>query len=314
MNPILLFLGLLACAATGSPATSDQLRQWILANRNSIPAGAEQAIAAANTDGDLASTILRIFGLGKQVSPEPVEKPTGSNGIKIGERDVCPFDADPLILAGEYKSCNPSSIGDCPVGFLCDQSFALGRSICCQDLRNRPNGVQTTMQTPFNWNNLGRTTAPGFRRWTPLTQQPRRGNPWYIKDRTSATPWNSIYNRVTPVEPVDSTEMPTSTPTTSTSTTTELPSTTASGIVNPWARLWSTTTTAPGVGGILPPGQQLPVNVTVLQAGSVRALSEELYESIASITLVTDGEVRILVDTGASSETERLLQTREEEY
>lgn len=70
------------------PATSEELKQWILANRNSMPAGAEQAIAAANTDGDLASTILRIFGLGKQSPPpEPVEKPSGSSGVKIGERD-----------------------------------------------------------------------------------------------------------------------------------------------------------------------------------------------------------------------------------
>jgi hypothetical protein len=84
--------------SAANPATSDQLKQWILANRNSMPAGAEQAIAAANTDGDLASTILRIFGLGKQ---QPTESATvagpRNSGVKVGERDGEFFDEINLI-------------------------------------------------------------------------------------------------------------------------------------------------------------------------------------------------------------------------
>lgn len=40
---------------------------------------------------------------------------------------VCPFNSEPLIMSGDYAYCKPSSVGDCPVGFLCDQSFVLGR-------------------------------------------------------------------------------------------------------------------------------------------------------------------------------------------
>lgn len=46
---------------------------------------------------------------------------------------VCPFDATPLLVLGEYAYCKPSSPEDCPIGYLCDQSFVLGRSICCKE-------------------------------------------------------------------------------------------------------------------------------------------------------------------------------------
>ena len=114
-----------------------------MANKAALPKSAQDALTSA-TESDLASTILRMFGFGSQKEKTPttlvVSTPTTTPriGVRVSERDVCPFNADPLILSGEYAYCKPSSGGDCPVGFVCDQSFVLGRSICCQDLRSRP--------------------------------------------------------------------------------------------------------------------------------------------------------------------------------
>ncbi|KAK0392983.1 hypothetical protein QR680_000006 [Steinernema hermaphroditum] len=120
---------------------------------------------------------------------------------------------------------------------------------------------------------------------------PTRRAPWYIKDRTS---WNSNYNHVTP-EPVLSTTTPEDVQrTTDLTVPTE---TTTLSINNPWARLWTTT--------VFP---RNTVNVSVVQSGSIRFLKDSQLESIGAITLINDNGMRVLVDTGSASDTERLLQ------
>uniref|UniRef100_A0A915ARL2 Uncharacterized protein n=1 Tax=Parascaris univalens TaxID=6257 RepID=A0A915ARL2_PARUN len=86
--------------ARGQPAEStarEQLRQWLMANSNSIPQGAKEAIsmAAASEGNDLASAILKIFGFGSEKQFKPIEATlqplttsmTPRNGAKISERD-----------------------------------------------------------------------------------------------------------------------------------------------------------------------------------------------------------------------------------
>ncbi|VDM63390.1 unnamed protein product [Angiostrongylus costaricensis] len=97
----------------------------------------------------------------------------------------------------EYAFCRPSIIADCPVGYLCDQSFVLGRSICCHDKRlkpqpNRPPVVQaSSIRSPFTWNKITPTAPP---KWNVRTTVKKA--PWYIKNGST---WPSGgYSRVTP--------------------------------------------------------------------------------------------------------------------
>ncbi len=76
----------LSIAFANANPTTDQLKQWILTNRKSMPYGTERAIASAS-DGDLASTILRIFGIGSATTPEVEDKPTTRKGVPPSERD-----------------------------------------------------------------------------------------------------------------------------------------------------------------------------------------------------------------------------------
>ncbi|KAK0392984.1 hypothetical protein QR680_000006 [Steinernema hermaphroditum] len=275
-------------------ATSEQLRQWIVNNKKNFPTGAQEAFQSAS-ESDIASTILKMFGFGPFASTTTAAPTTTSpnRAVKLSERNVCPFDADPLILSGEYAYCKSSNVGDCPIGFVCDQSFVLGRSICCQDLRKHPSvptrlTAATSVRPPYNWNTVTPTKQP---KWSPFTVQPTRRAPWYIKDRTS---WNSNYNHVTP-EPVLSTTTPEDVQrTTDLTVPTE---TTTLSINNPWARLWTTT--------VFP---RNTVNVSVVQSGSIRFLKDSQLESIGAITLINDNGMRVLVDTGSASDTERLLQ------
>ncbi|VDK49716.1 unnamed protein product [Anisakis simplex] len=168
-------------------------------------------------DNNLALAILKMLGLVSQRSiedpgaPTIIQLPTTPRmGVRVSERDVCPFGADPLLLSGEYSYCKPSLNGACPVGFICDQSFVLGRSICCQDLRSRPRGRGTDESSLYlnirfklflatnspssavdsTWNG---TSAKGVNvdviqstespRWTPFATITTRRTPWYIKDR-----------------------------------------------------------------------------------------------------------------------------------
>ncbi|CAI5442810.1 unnamed protein product [Caenorhabditis angaria] len=315
-------------------ATTEQLRQWILNNRESL-----------SGQSDLAGSILRLFGWGtdrqsevqKLLTTDPVTTTTTTTTPqptpKSANRDVCPFAADPLILANDFAYCRPASLGDCPVGYLCDQSFKLGRSICCKDTRQGlvPNGrpARPSSRLPLSWSTVTPTSAPS----QPIVTATSRKAPWYIKDRTS---WPTVYNRVaaekalqktsststtttttttteepttstqpstTTTEATTTTEEPTTTttttevPTTTTeepTTTTETPTTTTK--VNAWARLWTSTASPKNT-----------VNVTVLQAGSVRPLRDGQAETVGAITLVNDNGYILLVDTGSSSDTERLL-------
>ncbi|KAK6733378.1 hypothetical protein RB195_017239 [Necator americanus] len=320
-----LFIALaLVLPVLSTPATTEQLRQWILENRKNIYG--ENSI----TDGDLASTILRLFGLergGSTTAPSTTESTTLSTEIITTTpttttvttaesttpptippiRDVCPFNAEPLMIGEDFSFCRASAIGDCPVGYLCDQSFVLGRSICCRDNRirpmpNRPAVVRpSSLRPPFSWNTITPTASP---KWNAFTT-PKKA-PWYIKDRTT---WPSVYNRVTSEATsaaTTTTEEITTTTTTEPSTTmteeeietsTLVPSTTTKA-VNPWARVWSTTATP-----------QNSVSVSVLQAGSLRPLRDGQSETVGAITLINDNGFLVLVDTGASSDTERLLQS-----
>ena len=87
-----------------------------------------------------------------------------------------------------------------------------------------------------------------------------------------------------------------------TTTTTTKPITTAKP-VNPWAGLWTTTQTT-----------KVSVNVSVLQSGSIRALQDGQMEMVGAITLVNDNGMRVLIDTGSASDTERLLQSRFQKF
>uniref|UniRef100_A0AC35GC97 Uncharacterized protein n=1 Tax=Panagrolaimus sp. PS1159 TaxID=55785 RepID=A0AC35GC97_9BILA len=328
----LFILAVLFSISAVAPATTDQLREWIMANKNALPESAQKALTSA-TESDLASTILRMFGFGSQKEKSTtllVTTPTTTPrvGVRVSERDVCPFNADPLILSGEYAYCKPASGGDCPVGFVCDQSFVLGRSICCQDLRSRPGvvnggsnsgskissritggsagsnvvisiampGGPAVKNTPKSmpWSTV--TPSKNTPRWTPSPPITTRRAPWYIKDRT---PWNSAYNRVTPETRAPISGFPsTQRSTTQPSPTTTKPITTAKP-VNPWAGLWTTTNTP-----------RVSVNVSVLQAGSIRALQDGQMEMVGAITLINDNGMRVLIDTGSASDTERLLQSK----
>uniref|UniRef100_A0A158R5B2 Lactamase_B domain-containing protein n=1 Tax=Syphacia muris TaxID=451379 RepID=A0A158R5B2_9BILA len=334
---VFIFVTLLLIQSDAA-ATTEQLRQWIVANRRALPTAVEEP--------DLASTILRIFGFGSDkttvtttVTPSSTAV-ASNNGVKASERDVCPFGADPLILSGEYAYCKPSSVGDCPVGFLCDQSFVLGRSICCQDLRSRP-GISfpnrpasvTTVRPPLSWN----TVTPTQARWVPYTRMPTRRAPWYIKDRT---PWsNSVYNRLTEAPTtktttVASTTTPTTTSTTQMTTTTTTEPTTTTTTPTTTTTLPTTTTTTPTTTtSTMPPttttqstttttsttiwsttsAPRNNVNVSVLQSGNVRNLKDNVLETIGAITLINDNGMHVLVDTGSPSDTERLLQSLSKE-
>ncbi|CAB3405606.1 unnamed protein product [Caenorhabditis bovis] len=312
-NTLVCLVAFIAILSAGTEAaTTEQLRQWILNNRESL-----------SGQNDIAGSILRLFGWGNEKSTEvpttttplpstTTQKKTKTVEDKSQDRDVCPFSAEPLVLAGDFAYCRPSSVGDCPVGFLCDQSFKLGRSICCRDTRRgiapigRPVPARPASRLPLSWSTVTPTTAPS----RPITSASTRKAPWYIKDRTA---W-PVYNRVAPEKPAmsSSTNTPVTTTTTTTTTTTELPTTTTEATTttttttttaapttkNSWARLW-TSTEEP----------KLFANVTVLQAGSVRPLKEGQAEAVGAITLINDNGYVVLIDTGSSSDTERLLHT-----
>ncbi|CCD65328.1 Metallo-beta-lactamase domain-containing protein [Caenorhabditis elegans] len=303
-------------------ATTEQLRQWILNNRESL-----------NGQNDLAGSILRLFGWGSDKTTEATttettpEAPTTSEP-RSHSRDVCPFFAEPLILANDFAFCRPASLGDCPVGYLCDQSVKLGRSICCKDTRRGivPNGrpARPTQRLPLTWSTVTPTAAPS----QPIPTATSRKAPWYIKDRTAWPTYNRISaekalqktsttqetttsttaqptttttatttTTTTPL-PTTTTTQPTTTTTEPTTTTTTTEPTTTTPKVNSWAKLWTSTAEPKSY-----------VNVTVLQAGSVRPLRDGQVEAVGAITLVNDNGYIVLIDTGASSDTERLLHS-----
>ncbi|KAH7726341.1 Protein C23H3.9 d [Aphelenchoides avenae] len=263
-----------------------------MANKHALPETAQQALASAS-EGDFATTILRIFGF-KSVSKSTVTKerlvslttlttpvPHSSSTAKPRSApfvagDVCPFNASPLMQGNDYVYCKPSSPGACPVDYVCDQSFVLGRSICCRD-RPRSSEAQTkaaikssiltSKRPPIRWNST--PLPPSAATLPPLGPPTTKRAPWYIKDR-DRTPAPTLLGFQTTTERTR----------------------------NPWARLWSTTTAAPNL-----------VNVTVMQTGSISTLRDGQIESIGAITLINDNGIWTLVDTGAASETEILLRS-----
>ncbi|KAK5974602.1 hypothetical protein GCK32_021931, partial [Trichostrongylus colubriformis] len=54
-----------------TPATTEQLKQWIMANRKSI-----YGDNSVTGDGDLAGTILRLFGLERTTAAPTTTAPT----------------------------------------------------------------------------------------------------------------------------------------------------------------------------------------------------------------------------------------------
>uniref|UniRef100_A0A1I7TFZ9 Lactamase_B domain-containing protein n=1 Tax=Caenorhabditis tropicalis TaxID=1561998 RepID=A0A1I7TFZ9_9PELO len=326
MKLLIIATTLLVSGACG--ATTEQLRQWILNNRESL-----------NGQNDLAGSILRLFGWGADkttdATTETLTEATTTIEPRSHSRDVCPFFAEPLILANDFAYCRPASLGDCPVGYLCDQSVKLGRSICCKDTRRGivPNGrpVRPTQRLPLTWSTVTPTAAPS----QPISTATSRKAPWYIKDRTAWPTYNRIsaekalQKTSTIIESTTTTTTTTSEPTTTTATitttistpqsttpysepksttntqpTTSSTTTTAEPItttqkVNSWAKLWTSTIEPKSF-----------VNVTVLQAGSVRSLRDGQAEAVGAITLVNDNGYIVLIDTGASSDTERLLHSK----
>uniref|UniRef100_A0A914DRB1 Metallo-beta-lactamase domain-containing protein n=1 Tax=Acrobeloides nanus TaxID=290746 RepID=A0A914DRB1_9BILA len=255
----LLFVAILCSLSSVAPATTEQLRQWIQSNKNtiqSLPRSAQELVETAS-ESDLASTILRIFGFNLDRSSSPSSTTTATqstttpkSGVPVSERDV-----------------------------------------------------PTSVRPPLSWNTV--TPSRATQKWTqnPPSYTTKRA-PWYIKDRT---PWNNRY-KVTPevMTPVTTEEDITTTvaPTEVYSSTTEKQTplishfSTTSKPVNPWARLWTTTGTPRNF-----------VNVSVLQAGSIRSLKDNQMEMVGAITLINDNGMHVLVDTGASSDTERLLHS-----
>ncbi|XGW10276.1 hypothetical protein V3C99_012062 [Haemonchus contortus] len=207
-----------------------------------------------------------------------------------------PIRCQPLMLGKEFAFCRHSSIDDCPVGYLCQQSFVLGKSICCLDNRLRPvTNRPVTAHPPLSWNTITPTPTPN---WIG-THTTAKKAPWYIKNKST---WPSVANRMTPETTVSIsdanasvTEAPASTSTTNMPTTASMASTTTK-VSTLWARVW-TTTMAP----------VKSVAVSVLQAGSIRTLRDGQSEAVGAITLINDNGFYVLVNTGASSDTERLL-------
>ncbi|PAV87707.1 hypothetical protein WR25_03746 [Diploscapter pachys] len=278
-----------ALVTASEAATTEQLRQWILANRRSMTGDVE--------GGDFASAILRLFGFGPEqrstTTPATTTTTTQQTTTTLN-MDVCPFAAEPLILNNGYAFCRPSSIGDCPVEYLCDQSTVLGRSICCRDqgkphiAPNRPAVSPGNRVSSFSWNTV--TPRPGDTWKQTGLQSTTRKTPWYIKDRTG---WPTMPNRPAVSKEITvPSPQPTAVPLTYAPETVE---TTTQEKENPWGKLW--TTSAP----------KNRVNVSVLQAGSVRSLKDGQMEAVGAITLLNDNGHVILVDTGSASDTERLL-------
>ncbi|KAJ1354314.1 hypothetical protein KIN20_011208 [Parelaphostrongylus tenuis] len=297
------------CAVLTTPATTEQLRQWILENQNSI--FGETSLTGST---DLATLILRLFGLDKSTSTIPVSTtPVATTTTRTiitpllpSARDVCPFSGEPLMFKKEFMQCRPAVMADCPVGFLCEQSFVLGKSICCRDksvkpIPKRPSVVQpNSIRSPFLWSKITPTASQTWNVYPTAKKVP-----WYIKDRTTSS---SAYNRVTSGINALTTEETSVTTTEPATTTTDDQSTPIACLnstvppVNPRGQILKTTTAT-----------QRAVTVSVLQTGSYRPLQDGQSEVVGAITLINDNDFYVLVDTGASSDTERLLHSLSKE-
>ncbi|CAG9539388.1 unnamed protein product [Cercopithifilaria johnstoni] len=309
---------------------AERLRQWLEANRNSFPQPiADDLISSISGNNDIATTILKIFGFGSE--PKILEAqftrttdlpPTTSrNGIKVADREVCPFDADPLILSGEYSYCKPTTIGECPAGFVCDFSLVLSRSICCQDMRNRP-VINIRIKSPINSTSNSFLTTLSSRQEKITTGEhiwsstvPNRRSPWYIRDRKITAPTTPTFrSRELPatesVVDIDSKEISTegyvSTANKIALTVEpEIPHHSTSEFGAYLIKSPQTTISLPSTSSI---SADHLTSVSLIQVGNVKRLTDNQILIIGTIALISDRGYRILVDTGSAADTESLLQ------
>ena len=97
MSEIDSVLFLTVTGASTAAATTEQLRQWIMANRKTVPTNIEETPSAVpGSSSDLASTILRIFGFGPDKTTTTTTPATTvaittqtvpRAGVKVSERD-----------------------------------------------------------------------------------------------------------------------------------------------------------------------------------------------------------------------------------
>lgn len=64
------------------------------------------------------------------------------------------------MILGEYSYCKPSSPSDCPEGYVCDQSFVLGRSICCKEGDRNHNTISTIRNMNYTQINGWKSIVP----------------------------------------------------------------------------------------------------------------------------------------------------------
>ncbi|VDK70216.1 unnamed protein product [Litomosoides sigmodontis] len=314
---------------------AERLKQWLEANRNAfLQPITDDLISAISENNEIASTILKIFGfrsesrdLEGQLTRTTGLPKNSRNGIKVADRQVCPFDADPLILSGEYSYCKPTTVGECPAGFVCDFSLVLSRSICCQDMRSRPL-INIRVKSPTNSTSNPRFTTPSSRRkktkiheydW--LSTVPNRRSPWYIRDRRPLyiTPWNGTTHSLVTSRAV-------TVPATATFKSHELPATEPSddkedriaGKITLTAKqeiphqntseigIMSTKTPQTTISSSTPDDHS--TTVSVIQVGDVKKLTDKKALIVGTIALINDQGYRVLVDTGSAADTETLLQ------
>ncbi|VIO94421.1 Uncharacterized protein BM_BM2328 [Brugia malayi] len=299
---------------------TNHLKKWLETNRNSFPQPiTDDLISSISGNSDIATAIFKIFGFGSEpkISEAKFTETTGSptssrNGIKVADREVCPFDADPLILSGEYSYCKPTTVGECPSGFVCDFSLVLGRSICCQDMRNEP--IINIRVKPPTTTHSSRMERIRTREHTWSTTVANRRSPWYIRNRTmtasttliprshelpSTEPAGtgseevSIEGYISPADKMNLIEQQ------------EIPHRNISefGIISMKSAqttfLPSLTSSASTVH---------PASVSLIQIGNIKRLTDKEMLIVGTITLINDQGYRILVDTGSAADTESLLQ------
>ncbi|EFO24380.1 hypothetical protein LOAG_04103 [Loa loa] len=309
----------------------DRLKQWPETNRDSFSQSlTNDLIASISDNNDIATTILKIFGFSSEPKVSEAQftrttnLPTTSlNGVKVADRKVCPFDADPLILSGEYSYCKPITVGECPVGFTCDFSLVLGRSVCCQDMRNQP-VVNIRVKLPTTtFSSDPERTRTREHIWSSTVAN--RRSPWYIRDRRPLyrNPWNGTAHSFAPTALISkSDEILTTESAVGTNSSTDEYISTNSEITFTTEQLETVhrNTSEFGVNSIKSPQTTLspssitlvsvnhPTSVSLIQVGNIKRLTDKQMLIVGTITLINDHGYRILVDTGSAADTESLLQ------
>ncbi|VDM92602.1 unnamed protein product [Onchocerca ochengi] len=239
-------------------------------------------------------------------------------------------------MTGEYISCKPITVKECPSGYVCDFSVVLGQSICCQDMRNQPILNIRIKMPPTNATSTPSSTTLPTRPnrmknqnhfW--LSTIPNRQSPWYIRDRRPLykTGWNGSTHSLLPSRAI------TTTPATVMSKSHELSSTTESTVavdgtetsVKEYSNTNNKSTTISKQQGIPCPNisefgvistkisqtilpEDHATSVSFIQVGNIKKLTDRQMLIVGTITLINDHGYRILVDTGSAADTELLLQ------